>query len=1577
MSSTRRKLWKQMGSILLTLVMLLGLLPVSVMAAGATIGIYHSLYEYNPQTQEYVAPSSSYQECKALSSAISAYIGSAKESCDETTYQIKIPSAKNETPDVTKDETGRPQMTYTYQGTTYTWICLGYITKRFDESSNMSWHMWTEEELQNGYGQTVTLGESTTPSVTYIWASPDRLGENAPSEYEKITYTFDFFKPVREDKAVTIQPSENDKINIPKSVDWENSEIKLWGTSKSIYSISSYFQEAIYNGEMTDLTNRLTDGTISITWPKGYYFGNIQDHLIEALERDGEEFNYLYISVTNGLYEWYGQVNSWWDYISDSGTAEMTYYGDGFDEDTTFYSNISDEIQKYLAQPGYVLLNVYGDHILTESSGWSENEFNEVSRDNITFSGDLYEDEHILKKDDPWTITIPAPTATSTGENGEVYLDYTDGTIRWQCVGVQYEKAGQVININHTDWRTQPQITFNNTDEMGRYPFILYIWEEVNWDEPPTMYDVEYEFQLPDELSETSGRRVFPVKHSDDNWGSYDAWDLMSGDGDFNQTGLLKMQDEIKASDVTVREGTTLVILANAPDNYSGYQDFRDFLAFNNNEKIYYEFAGWEDENGNVHQIGDTVTVNELSDGEDTTITLKATWTRIESISEEMYQEAADTLRLQVLSADSDFASPVLVTQWTDTDSNTGTNNKLTGDPVILNEDDTLYYKMSAKLNSGLFGSSDPQHITKGDCVELTFTLDVDPNLEFADSSSMTITYNNPNLKLESTNFGSVSGPDADNNYVVTVNEGSLPTNTDGGLHLTFTVKIINQSETQFNQQAGDPMEFSGFAFKLKDGVKTDGLVIESTANVTGHMDLDKISNAGYHHRFRYYHVRSFLQGDEAQALFGGATDPTAFVHAMQFIDRKLANYDLSQDKMSPVKANTVTAFGSAITIEPADITIYMGGDGGYDAVVGTDGEIASSTNSLPHPLFTIDAPDGVNPEGLTFTNGKTGEEEKTWKLVCANPDSTGTKYYYFQEGDGQDKVRVTYTDGNGTEHISDAFDPSTVHDVYTTYTIALYPGDNDINTITAKDKTNRVYLISANTGTLTVRAVEDSDPTSAVQNDAPKKAVAAGSAVAVEPEGGTTYTLNNTGVPLPEIASDSNPDGSRPSLLFDSIIEDEGSTARTDALEDKVDEKLGEVGSNTTRHYEIKYLDLVDANNGNAWITSSAGTDIYWGYPEGTDTNTAFKLVHFNGLHRDDIGGNSGFDITDISNLDLKNIEIIDVETTENGIKFHVDAGGFSPFALVWETTSGGGGGTTTRYTITAEAGDGGSISPSGRVSVTAGANRTFTITADDGYEIADVIVDDKSVGAVSSYTFEKVRANHTIEAIFEEESGVADPDDTGVSGWLDTDDHAAYLEGYPNDLFGANDNMTRAEVAQMFYNLLLDKDVDITVTFDDVAADAWYADAVNTLASLGMIEGVGNNLFEPERSITRAEFTTIAMRFTKGTLEGENIFPDVNPDDWFYDYVVGSIQYGWIKGLPDGTFGPNNTITRAEVTTIVNRMLDRSADEDYVDSHTASLRQFTDLADTHWAYYDIMEATNTHDYTKRNGAEDWTGLS
>ena len=137
-------------------------------------------------------------------------------------------------------------------------------------------------------------------------------------------------------------------------------------------------------------------------------------------------------------------------------------------------------------------------------------------------------------------------------------------------------------------------------------------------------------------------------------------------------------------------------------------------------------------------------------------------------------------------------------------------------------------------------------------------------------------------------------------------------------------------------------------------------------------------------------------------------------------------------------------------------------------------------------------------------------------------------------------------------------------------------------------------------------------------------------------------------------------------------------------------------------------------------------------------------------------------------------------------------------------------------------------------------------------------------------------------------------DPDDSGVSDLLNTDDHIQYLFGYPEGTFGPENNMTRAEVAQMFYNLLLDQDVTITKAFGDVPANAWYAKAVNTLASLGVVSGVGNGDFEPERSITRAEFTSIAMKFAEGKTGGTNIFSDVKSTDWFYRAVVNSTQYG-----------------------------------------------------------------------------------
>lgn len=304
------------------------------------------------------------------------------------------------------------------------------------------------------------------------------------------------------------------------------------------------------------------------------------------------------------------------------------------------------------------------------------------------------------------------------------------------------------------------------------------------------------------------------------------------------------------------------------------------------------------------------------------------------------------------------------------------------------------------------------------------------------------------------------------------------------------------------------------------------------------------------------------------------------------------------------------------------------------------------------------------------------------------------------------------------------------------------------------------------------------------------------------------------------------------------------------------------------------------------------------------------------------------------------------------------------------------GGGTVSSSFVIKASAGNGGIISPSGNVSVKRGDDQTFVINPVNGYRIADVIVDGKSVDAVSLYTFENVRANHTIEVVFTKlNSIVADPTETGVAGWLQTREHIAYLGGYGNGLFGPNDNMTRAQVAQMFYNLLLEKDILVTTSFSDVPADAWYAKAVNTLASLGIIKGIGNDQFAPNRTITRAEFTVIAMRFANVSATVTNPFSDIASSDWYYTAVTSAVSYGWITGYSDGTFKPMATITRAEVATIVNRMLARTADRNFVDS--SAVTRFDDVPATYWAYYNIAEATTAHTHTIDNdGVESWGRL-
>ena len=251
----------------------------------------------------------------------------------------------------------------------------------------------------------------------------------------------------------------------------------------------------------------------------------------------------------------------------------------------------------------------------------------------------------------------------------------------------------------------------------------------------------------------------------------------------------------------------------------------------------------------------------------------------------------------------------------------------------------------------------------------------------------------------------------------------------------------------------------------------------------------------------------------------------------------------------------------------------------------------------------------------------------------------------------------------------------------------------------------------------------------------------------------------------------------------------------------------------------------------------------------------------------------------------------------------------------------------------ITATAGDNGRITPTGDVAVPKGESKTFTITPDSGYHIKDVLVDGKSVGAVSTYTFENVVDNHTIHATFARKHTptpstptVEIPDDDALG--LNTTDHFAYIVGYGNGEVRPQNNITRAEVATIFFRLLTDdvRDENLTKTnrYSDVAATSWYNTAVSTLSSMGIITGYPDGTFRPNAAITRAEFAAIAARFDNDGDKTAAKFSDI-ATHWAKDEISIAYNNGWITGYPDGTFGPQRDITRAETMTLVNRVLNR----------------------------------------------------
>lgn len=249
--------------------------------------------------------------------------------------------------------------------------------------------------------------------------------------------------------------------------------------------------------------------------------------------------------------------------------------------------------------------------------------------------------------------------------------------------------------------------------------------------------------------------------------------------------------------------------------------------------------------------------------------------------------------------------------------------------------------------------------------------------------------------------------------------------------------------------------------------------------------------------------------------------------------------------------------------------------------------------------------------------------------------------------------------------------------------------------------------------------------------------------------------------------------------------------------------------------------------------------------------------------------------------------------------------------------------------------------------------------IDESDGSEIIDskvssVSYDEKNPQTIEGYTY----------AAYTEETA-----------YVNSEYNFRYIYGYPDGSVQGEGNMTRAEAAAVFYRLYQGDYPKYTNkissgTFSDVSADAWYWEELATCYSLGLIVGYGDGTFRPDAPISRAEFAVLAARWAELGYLDIPTFSDVQKGYWAYGYISAAVDAGWVVGYGDGTFRPDEYITRAEVVTLVNKMFDRQMTAESLRELGVSC-PYNDLADTYWGYGNLMEASVPHTHYEWHGTE------
>ena len=593
--------------------------------------------------------------------------------------------------------------------------------------------------------------------------------------------------------------------------------------------------------------------------------------------------------------------------------------------------------------------------------------------------------------------------------------------------------------------------------------------------------------------------------------------------------------------------------------------------------------------------------------------------------------------------------------------------------------------------------------------------------------------------------------------------------------------------------------------------------------------------------------------------------------------------YDTLDDENYEMLTKDNLRWASFITITPADITIYIGGMG-YAGAVDEFGELIGDGSGFPEPGFVVSVPDEIEDIGTLRLVYENGDTKYLWKLEAYGKGEHNV-YRIVPADDATPPmhVKMQFTTEDGTVVETDNFD----FDKYLNQTLHMKVYGEGIDEAKVRfSYEENTYQIAVEAAELTVRATTDN----ALYAGVSEMEIEAG-APQLKASDDTTYYINDTPV---EIA-----DTSGIALLFDDIIETDENDTNKGLLRDRAVKTLGE----GKWEFEYKYLDLVDTENGNAWVSANKTVTVYWPRPENAPENAEFTLLHFNGLHREmgthEIAANvAGCTVTEV-----------ELTLSEDGeyLCFEVDSTGFSPFVLAWSAPDDPDHPYIPPVTPT---------EPSEPDYTPNWLNTTDHFGYIIGYEDGTVKPNAGITRAEVATIFFRLLTDEARERFWSETNAYTDvADGSWYNNAISTLSNIGILGGYEDGTFRPNASITRAEFAKIAVSFFDWADIEAANNFVDVRDSAWYANYVAVAAKIGLIEGYGGNVFRPDATITRAEACTIINRTLGRAPDADHLLPvsqmNTWPDNsdtgvWYYAQIqeaTNSHDYRWLGDIEQWT--------------------------------------------------------------------------